>query len=216
MIVAGDVSNDYRYTLDVLQEIEHRTGKPCLFVPGNHDIWNIGRPLENAWSAYEALQRYDSNLTNAPYSLGPDWIVIGDIGWYDYSFGSSAFTGDDYGRMEYGGRVWKDKLYAKWDRDPVQVHELFYRRLQGQLERFKSKRIILVTHVVPHEHFIVPTPHPQWDYFNVFLGSRQYGELIEAYGGAVKYAVFGHVHYRKRARLGEAEFVCGCLGDREE
>ncbi|WP_157261524.1 hypothetical protein [Paenibacillus sp. A3] len=28
--------------------------------------------------------------------------------------------------------------------------------------------------------------------------------------------MFGHVHYRKRVRLGETEFVCGCLGDREE
>ncbi|XOK59092.1 hypothetical protein ACJ7K1_21295 [Paenibacillus elgii] len=35
-------------------------------------------------------------------------------------------------------------------------------------------------------------------------------------GGAVQYAVFGHVPYRKRARLGQTEFVCGCLGDRKE
>ncbi|WP_141333847.1 metallophosphoesterase [Paenibacillus sp. tmac-D7] len=39
LIVAGDISNNYVQTLNVLEEIEERAGIPCLFVPGNHDIW---------------------------------------------------------------------------------------------------------------------------------------------------------------------------------
>ncbi len=40
MIIAGDVANDYEITLDFLHDLENAADVRCLFVPGNHDIWN--------------------------------------------------------------------------------------------------------------------------------------------------------------------------------
>ncbi|WP_027092838.1 hypothetical protein [Cohnella thermotolerans] len=90
--------------------------------------------------------------------------------------------------MERGQRVWKDKLYARWDRSPIEMSRFFRLKLRAQLERFKDRKIVLATHVVPHPHFTVATPHPVWDYFNAFLGSRSYGDLIREFEklGAVR------------------------------
>lgn len=55
--------------------------------------------------------------------------------------------------MERGQRVWKDKLYARWDRSPIEVSRFFRLKLRAQLERFKDRKIVLATHVVPHPAF---------------------------------------------------------------
>lgn len=216
LIVAGDVSNDYELTLNVLREIEDRAGVPCLFVPGNHDLWNILHPDRDAWKIHDALQAFERNLAAAPYEIGTDWVVIGDSGWYDFSFGDPRFGPEKFAEMEHGKRVWKDKLYAKWDRSPGEVSEYFRLKLKDQLEWYRDRNVILVTHVVPDERLTVPTPNAEWEYFNAFLGSRSYGELIRQYGGSVKYAVSGHVHYRKRLQAGDTELICNCLGDKRE
>jgi hypothetical protein len=73
-----------------------------------------------------------------------------------------------------------------------------------------KQKIIFVTHVVQIREFTVQNPGPQWEYFNAFLGSPEYGELAQRY--KAKLAVCGHVHYRRQVLKGETRFVCPCLG----
>ncbi|MNH71305.1 3',5'-cyclic adenosine monophosphate phosphodiesterase CpdA [compost metagenome] len=216
LIIAGDVSNNYATTLSFLEEMERRSGVDCLFVPGNHDLWNIDYPEKDAWALYRHLQEFKGNITTAPYHINDEWVVVGDVGWYDFSFGSDKFAEARFQEMEYNERIWKDKIYADWGSSAPEVHQFFYQKLRNQIKRHKDKKIILVTHVVPHENFIVPTPHPVWDYFNAFLGSRHYSDLITEFPDTIKYAICGHVHYRKQFQLGETSLICNCLGDKEE
>ena len=58
-------------------------------------------------------------------------------------------------------------------------------------------------------------PHFEWDYFNGFLGSKDYGELFLSVP-EIKYSISGHVHYRKRLKKGHIDFICNCLGYRSE
>ena len=55
MIIAGDVANDYQITLQTLRQIENASGVQCLFVPGNHDIWNENHPDKTAWEIYDQM-----------------------------------------------------------------------------------------------------------------------------------------------------------------
>ncbi len=214
LMIAGDVSNNYQVTLDTLNEIEKITGVRCLFVPGNHDIWNIKYPEKTAWDIYSELQSFSGNLSREPFKLNNDWIVIGDLGWYDYSFGNPKFTQKEFDEMEFEGRLWQDKICAKWGRSTIEVHHYFYKKLKLQLEEHKDKNIILLTHAVPHKDFTVKYPSPIWPYFNAFLGSKEYGELVFDY--SVKYAIFGHVHYRTKKIINETTFICNCLGYTKE
>ena len=219
MVIAGDVSSDYRVTLDTLKQLQERSGIRILFVPGNHDIWNESHPHIDAWQAYAALERFPGNLTNGPQEIAEGWMMIGDLGWYDYSFGGSQYSREEFDRMQYGQRVWQDRIKAVWDRPTLQMHRIFHEKLQKELEQNAAcsradDKIILVTHVLPRREFTVQRPDPEWIYLNAFLGSPEYGELALEYG--VRYAICGHVHYRKQVSVDGTRFICNCLGYADE
>jgi putative phosphoesterase len=209
MVIAGDVAEDYEKTLQFLNALEEKTKTRCLFVPGNHDIWNEHHPDMTAWDIYEALKAFPGNLTKGPVWLADDWIAIGDIGWYDYSFGGNEYTIEDFDRMKIDHRLWQDKVKAKWGKSTIEMHHYFYRKLEKQLAANQDKKIILVTHALPIMDFTVQPPDRMWKYLNAFLGSRQYGELALKY--EVAYSISGHVHYRKEKKYENTRFICNCL-----
>ena len=216
MIIAGDVASDFNLTLDSLRDIEDIGKVPCLYVPGNHDIWTENYPEKTSWEIYELLKSHSHNLANGPYELGNDWVVIGDLGWYDFSFGDSdKYSPSDFTKMKYEDRIWQDSIKAAWDRSTLEMHRYFLDKLEKQLIKYQYKKIILVTHVLPIVDFTVQPPSLMWEYMNAFLGSSEYGKLISRYPN-IKFAVSGHVHYRKQKIIQGTEFICNCLGYRSE
>ena len=210
-IIAGDIASDYLITLEVITTIEKQTGIPCLFVPGNHDIWTEHHRDMSSWDIYHALQKHPHNLASSPYMINDTWTAVGDIGWYDYRFGSSAYSLQDFDKMRYGDRIWQDSIQAKWDRPTIEMHAFFLKKLENQLKELRDKNILLVTHVLPVKEFTVQNPPPLWEYLNAFMGSPDYGNLAGKYPG-IKYAVCGHVHYRKEVLQKGTTFICSCLG----
>ena len=209
MVLAGDIANDYQTALQALNFLEDSTGVACLFVPGNHDIWNEKYPAKTSWDIYEALQKFPGNLSNGPYELAGGWTAIGDMGWYDYSFGSRQYTIEDFDRMKINGRIWQDKIKASWGKSTIEMHQHFHRKLERQLQNNQDKKIVLVTHVLPLVDFTVQTPNRMWQYLNAFLGSKQYGQLALKY--SVSYSICGHVHYRMQRKYENTVFICNCL-----
>ena len=210
-ITAGDIASNYLLTLKAVEELEKNTGIPCLFVPGNHDIWTEHHPAMTSWDIYRELQKHPHNLASGPYDIDNNYTVVGDLGWYDYRFGSSSCTVHEYDRMQYDGRVWQDSIMARWDRSTLDMHSYFLEKIEKQLSEVKDKNIILVTHVLPIEEFTVQNPPPLWQYLNAFMGSPEYGKLTEKYP-SVKYSISGHVHYRKKQIKHGTTFICSCLG----
>ena len=215
MIIAGDVASDYSIALKSLKQIESDSGVPCLYIPGNHDIWTEHHQDKTSWEIYEALKSFQHNLVNGAHQIGSEWIVIGDLGWYDFSFGDKKYRNEDFQRMQYKERIWQDSIYAIWDRSTLEMHKYFINKLRKQLEQYKDKNVIVVTHVLPVKDFTVQSPPPEWEYLNAFLGSKEYGELILRYPN-VKYSISGHVHYRKKIQIRNTDFICNCLGYRSE
>jgi putative phosphoesterase len=215
LIVAGDVAGDYTLALESLEEIEAVSGVPCLYVPGNHDIWVEHHPEKTSHEIYNLLKAYPHNLAGSPFEIGDDWAVIGDLGWYDFSFGDEKYSREDFQRMKYEERVWQDSIMALWDRSTLEMHDFFLNKLEAQLKEYQDRNVIVVTHVLPIKDFTVQPPTPMWEYLNAFLGSSAYGDLILRYPN-VRYSISGHVHYRKRRQIGNTEFICSCLGYRSE
>lgn len=209
MIIAGDVANDYRATLRTLNAIEKRSGARVLFVPGNHDIWNEHHPRMTAWEIYDALRDFPGNLANGATALDAGWVAVGDIGWYDYTFGGPQYTVEDFDRMQIGNRLWQDKVKSAWGRPTQEMHRYFRDKLEEQLRRYSAMRTLLITHAVPIRDFTVQPPDEAWNYLNAFLGSASYGELALKYG--VEVSISGHVHYRRERVVGRTRFICNCL-----
>ncbi|GAU79475.1 metallophosphoesterase [Fusibacter sp. 3D3] len=214
LIVAGDISNDYVKSLEVIDYIEQNTPCKCLFVPGNHDLWNLEHEdMIHTSDIYEQLKAHDSCLCDAPYILNDEYVIVGDVGWYDYSYGSDAYTLDQYLLGKQSERQWQDKKYIKWHVSDKEKTLEFYEKLAMQLSRYPDKKVIFVTHMVTHQRMTVPLPKENWDYFNGFLGSGQYGELFH---DQVKYIVMGHVHYRADFEEKGKTYICRCLNYREQ
>ncbi len=214
-IIAGDIASDYTLTKQVLEKIENTTHAECLFVPGNHDIWTEHHPDLTSWDIYNKLKEHPGNLSAGPFKISNDWVITGDIGWYDYKFGSSKYTVDDFNRMRFGERIWQDSIMARWDRSTIEMHSFFLEKIQNQINTVSDKKIILVTHVLPIEEFTVQNPPPIWEYLNAFLGSPEYGSLVLNNPG-ISYSISGHVHYRKRFLKNDTTFICNCLGYSKE
>ncbi len=224
MLIAGDVASDHRLTLRTLEELQQLAGVRVLFVPGNHDIWNEAQPGLTAWQAYDALLAFPGNLARGPLELPGGWSAVGDLGWYDYSFGGAQYAVEDFDRMQYGQRVWQDRIKAVWGRPTRDMHRWFLDRLRRQLEAVhrgppgavpsaelrQNVRVLMATHVLPRVELTVRRPDPMWAYLNAFLGSREYGELAISHG--VRLYVCGHVHYRRQVEAGGTTFLCNCLG----
>jgi len=215
-ITAGDISSDHEITLDVIQRIEKDTGRSCLFVPGNHDLWNEKHPGTSAMETYSAMIEHPHNLAKGPVKLKDGWSAAGDTCWYDYSFGSfDLFSFNDFQRRSHNDRVWQDSIKAVWNKTDKETHDWFLRRLDASLEKTGSDKLVAVTHMLPIEEFTVPVPNDTWDYFNAFLGSRSLGDMLMV-NDRVKYSVCGHVHYRKEVVKKDKTFYCQCLGYRTE
>lgn len=215
-ICAGDIASDYSITLRVVDELEQKTGVPCYFLPGNHDLWNESHPKKNAWEIYERLKEHPRNIANGPVSIGGEWCIAGETGWYDYSFGSSRFSYDDFEQKTYGERVWQDSIKAVWNgKTTIEMHRYFLEELGRHIGDAKRDKIIAVTHVLPVQEFCVPMPHAEWDYFNAFLGSGEYGDLFLS-NPRIKFSISGHVHHRQKMKKNQIEFFCNCLGYRYE
>lgn len=205
-IISGDIAADPEKAYTALENLQSAVpGTQLLFVNGNHDIY-----AEDSQAAYEKLLRFPGNLANGPVELVNDWVIIGDGGWYDYSFGVDGFSEEEFAAGTYKDYHWPDMKYANWPGTDAEETERSLERLEGWLKQYESKNIIMVTHVIPFSHYLRVKNIGSWDFFNAMMGSSRYGELALKYG--VKKYIFGHIHLRYHEMYEGIEVICNPLG----
>ncbi len=214
LVLAGDISGNIETTLSTVEAIESRSGVRVLFVPGNHDLWSGDFALAPTEEIYSRFCGDSHCLCGRPFTIG-NTVVIGDIGWYDYSFGSPNYSRDEFSLMKNKGRVWQDLLKNQWTADNIARNDFFLHRLEKQMMmQQRDKHFLMVTHMVPIREMTVPNDREDWGYFNAFLGSEELGILYKRY--PVRYALFGHVHYRQSIDRDNIHWSCRCLGYHHE
>jgi len=215
LLVAGDISNNAENTIAFMNELNNNTNTLSYFVPGNHDMWDIGGIYEKCETrkVYELYCKSQYCVCDKTVSLNDDWIVIGDLGWYDYTFGSSKFSFDEFEEMSYMGRTWNDHDNTNWGIANIELQKEMLNRLEKFLVMNHGKKIIMMTHMLTHDYFTVHR-EDEWQYFNAFLGSRSYSDLCQKYN--VQYSLMGHIHYRKVLNDNGTRYVCACLNYHNE
>lgn len=205
-IIAGDMTAKPEKALTHLNRLQNECPQiRLLFVHGNHDIYG-----ENSTSAYETLLKFPGNLGNGPVQLTNDWVLIGDGGWYDYSFGMPEYTSEQFSIGTFKDFTWPDKQFANWQGTDTEETNRYVRKLEHWLRENSGKKIIMVTHTVPFEQFVQCKNDPEWDFFNAMMGSKQFGELAVKYG--VQKYIFGHIHTRHHETYKGIEMICNPLG----
>lgn len=205
-IISGDMTAGPEKSLALLKRLQ--TELPdlqVLFVHGNHDLYH-----EDSTNAYEKLLEFDGNLGNGPVPLNEEWVVIGDGGWYDYTFGIEGFREQEFSTGRFNDFTWPDKIYAHWPENDVAITNKYLTKLETWLSRHQEKNIVLVSHFVPFSHFVQVKNDPSWDFFNAMMGSKEIGVLAEKY--AVKKMIFGHIHTRYHEEYRGIDCICNPLG----
>jgi len=212
IIIAGDICDHYDDTRKIIKRIVGGTQIDLRFVSGNHDLYRQGG--RSSLEAYNALLNNPYNLTSHPI-IGENFAIIGDTGWYDYSYNPNNYSVEKLKEKTYGHVKWLDKLYINWDdMDDAAISDFFINRLNEQIDNHIGKEVTVVTHFVPFEEFVIYKEDPNWDYFSSFTGSEKYGELFVSKG--VKTAVFGHTHTRYHQTFKGIECICRPLGNKYE
>jgi len=185
---AGDTANKMDQALAVNHFFRSR-GLPTTFNLGNHEMGNI--------KGEQMIEHYpDSHFLNLRYvPLNQQTVLLGFNGWYDYGF--SELT-DPQQIRSIKNIYWFDRIIERFSDDQT-VDQVLLEELRTVLDDLAKKeyQVILVTHFVPKEEFIVRLngKYQIWNKLNAFLGSQGLGKLLDHYSN-VQQVVFGHTHRR--------------------
>lgn len=211
---AGDMSANIDLSIKTLKEIEQDCRIKVCAVTGNHEMW--GRKLGDYNDSWDVIDHFNFHaptisVMENPYEFD-NWVVLGNMGWYDYSTAEPYFTDKQLDKMNYNGGRWNDIVYCNWKGiSNKEVANSLLDNLKDQLETYKNKNIILMSHVVPYKECVTVKHDKTWNYFNAFIGNMNIGKLADEYG--VKIAHFGHTHFKwnKYSEKG-VEMLCLPLG----
>lgn len=211
LIIAGDLSNDCETTLRSVEELKGKFPGEVYFVAGNHDMFNINGKYDSTYTIYDRYMKHENSLMGRDVALNDDWVLLGDMFWYDYSFADQAKYSDAEFRIQtHEGYAWADFKYIDWGNDDKAIAEILLRRMEERLKKHRGKNLIVISHMVMDRDFVGYERYSNTDYFSAFLGSEKIGAMMERYG--VKYAVMGHVHLRREKQTAVCTYLCPCLG----
>lgn len=209
VIVAGDMAGGSERCIRAIDAIEKATGIPLAYIPGNHSVWTINKETDS-WHEYKQLRAHRSSLIDRPILLPDDWVLIGDMGWYDYSFETER-TREQV--IKDRNLMWRDSVLARFGQDDDELCGRMVDKFAALLDRYRDKKIIFVNHFIPYlDYAPVSTHNKVWNMIRPFMGSSRIGDLLDA-SPQVRHVIFGHVHYRYGTRMrGDQQVICNPLG----
>lgn len=215
MLIAGDISSDYRLSQDFLKALQDEAGIPVYFVPGNHEFWQKTESSQRAEDIFEFFLQQEENLVGQPRIIKEGWALVGSPSWYDYGYGDhDKFSIEEFERGKYRYAKWNDKKYVNWGQSDQEVSQWMKDLLEEDLKCVQNYNIIMMTHVATHPRFVVPLPHKLYDYMNAYLGARSYESLYHDF--PVRYNIMGHVHWNQNIYSKGVHHLMACLGNRKQ
>ncbi|WDF83431.1 metallophosphoesterase [Lacticaseibacillus pabuli] len=187
---AGDTFNDFRKTQAFYMGLQRLLGADVQvrYVAGNHDMI---RGVD-----YTTLQtmRDPLYLHRTSEALpGTNWQLIGNNGWYDYSFAGPGLSAEEI--LHWKKAYWVDSVIDQPQSDPKRMDaELAI--LKHQLDQADGRPVLLLTHFVPDIQFLDPKMRESemGGKAAALLGSQRLGNLLAQYPDVT--AAFGHLHRR--------------------
>jgi putative phosphoesterase len=117
-------------------------------------------------------------------------------GWYDYSLLTGEWSENKI-RAFKNSFYFDRKIHRKFD--DIKTTELLLIKLEKLLTDLSVdsaiERIIVSTHFIPHQKFIINTRYEKFARFNAYLGSQYFHEIFIKFP-KVTDVVFGHLHHR--------------------
>ncbi|CAK1241681.1 metallophosphoesterase [Fructobacillus tropaeoli] len=192
-VIAGDLFNRFDKTLDFARDLQRRLGPATVirFLAGNHEM-GAGVSYQELESPVDDLYFHHKTLDIGSARL------IGNNGWYDYSFDQNQHSVAEITRFKR--EFWYDRRIEQPMTDPERLAINLNQMKQDIKEAKKvGKTPILINHFAQEQAFIdqMPFRMERLDVLRSFLGSQAVGDL--AVSNQVQAAISGHLHLHVQA-----------------
>ncbi|WP_367342596.1 metallophosphoesterase [Limosilactobacillus sp.] len=195
-LFAGDLFNNFQKTADYMSLLQSKTPSTKVFyIAGNHDM--LGASSEEQIENFASDQYLHNQYVDLP---GTDWRLIGNNGWYDYSFSTYR---DQAKEVERWKKVfWLDSSTPQDESDGQRVARVLTQSRQQLIAaQHHNKKVLFLTHFAPRHELLAPkpaavnTPRRERIYqmINAMMGSDALGNLLADYP-SVQTVFYGHLH----------------------
>ena len=184
--LAGDLANKVERAVATAEFFQERI--PTTFHWGNHEMADIHDESDFEDFNHPQFLNFDQ------VELAKDTVLVGVNGWYDYRFSDME---DQKEIVRLKNLFWYDRMIDREGLDP-EISQRVSARLEATLQQIpETKNVIVATHFVPREEFIVQHTgkYTRWNHLNAFLGSKMFGESLAKFSN-VQQVIFGHTHRR--------------------
>lgn len=220
-VVAGDISNDPHTTILEIDRISCYYDK-VIFVDGNHEHYDNRSESKNRGhrmppETYQILRKaFEGNDKVFYLDQGRNACIIDDVAfigannWYDFNWGninSDHCISTWY--QEMNDSYWAN-IDHEWVMNEAIKHNSNIMATVASLnQNNKVRKIVLVTHTVPHTNGIYNGHNHKWILLNgCYLNSKAH----EAGFGKVVAHCFGHTHKRQMFTVDNVEYICNPRG----
>lgn len=206
IVIAGDFSGYEEVFKDLLNLYED-SGKPIVFVPGNHEYYGSSRKtLDLLFKEFNEVHPNIHVLIENDVIIN-DTLFIGSTGWWDGSGGpvtDSCKRGLNDFRYIFDLLNEENESGVKWGK---QSYKFFETSLLQNIYNGSCDKVVCITHHMPSKRCI----HPQ------FYGSpintcfaNDWEDLIEQFQPNLW--VSGHTHSSYDFNIGKTRLVCNPQG----
>jgi len=215
LVIGGDISNHYTKTFQFVEDLESQAEIPVYFIPGNHDFWEEKDAKKNTHKIYQYYKEHPQSLIESPLEINDEYTLVGHSGWYNHAvYDKKKFTPEEVEHGKFRWTYWQDKLRVDWGMTDLEVSEHFTQIIKKDLEKVKTNKIILQTHVVTVPEFTMPMPHRIFDFFNAYMATSDLKNFHKEY--PITHQVMGHIHFRASLLKEGTRFITNSLGYRRE
>lgn len=210
----GDLFNNFGQTKAYFQQLQLLVPQTkCFYLAGNHEMINLA-PFSMLEGTTDSRYFHKSYL-DLP---GTNWRIIGNNGWYDYSFSTFAQESDRVAKWK--NVYWLDSTADQPLTDQARMDQV----LQTLTDQFKNaqqnhRQVILLTHFAPQKVLLHQYPatlsvrrQEAAEMIRAMMGSQRLGKLIQQYPN-VKQVYYGHLHgYRPQQTIGNVDYINVAVG----
>lgn len=222
LLIAGDLmeirntKDEQHYNKDHFQQFlgECKKYQKCFYVVGNHEYYHHIFPLAAEDMKKELVGSNVELLQDQLVALTPEWFLLGSTLWTDFNKGHPVAMNMARTYMS-DHHVIKVPTYRKFM--PTDAHAANLRHkayLKGEVEKFKDKNLIIMTHHTPS----MQSCSPRWRITGLANYAFHNSDLDQWIMDSpqIKYWVHGHTHDSHDYLLGTCRVLCNPRGYGDE
>ena len=178
--------------------------KTVLFVPGNHDLWQIrDKSISSSLVKFEHVRSVATEAGASMSAFRTDGLcILPLLSWYDYSFGRPS---DEL------LRVWMDYRACRWP-EQYRMDDVaaYFERQNLQPERVAGEFVITFSHFLPRIDVLPAFIPAKARLLDPVLGAARIDRQIRKLNSAIH--IYGHSHINCRTQIDGVTYINNAFG----